>query len=89
MGILAWQDFCFACGQYPLHPQFLRSVESEAEANVIRLRHHPSLSIFAGNNEDYQVAEDEGLEYDRDDHDGDWSVSHTRLVLDRPLTNER
>lgn len=29
-------------------------MENEAIANVKRLRHHPSLVIFCGNNEDYQ-----------------------------------
>ena len=32
----------------------MKSVEQEAIANVKRLRHHPSLVIFCGNNEDYQ-----------------------------------
>lgn len=52
LGILVWQDFAFACGAYPAHPTFLESVEKEAIANVRRLRSHPSLAIFAGNNED-------------------------------------
>jgi len=56
LGLLVWQDFMFACGSYPAHPKFLASVRSEAEANVRRLRHHPSLAIWVGNNEDYQLA---------------------------------
>ncbi|CAE6426065.1 unnamed protein product [Rhizoctonia solani] len=54
LGILVWQDFQFACGQYPAHKEFLASVEAEAEANVKRLRGHPSLALWCGNNEDYQ-----------------------------------
>lgn len=49
------QDFQFGCGQYPAHPAFIASVKAEAEANVLRIRHHASLAIFAGNSEDYQV----------------------------------
>lgn len=48
------QDFQFACGIYPAYPEFVKSVELEAIANVKRLRHHPSVVVFCGNNEDYQ-----------------------------------
>ncbi|KAF8875633.1 glycoside hydrolase [Infundibulicybe gibba] len=54
LGILVWQDFQFACGMYPAHDVFVKSVRAEAEDNVIRLRHHASLALFCGNNEDYQ-----------------------------------
>ncbi|GCE10245.1 beta-mannosidase [Tengunoibacter tsumagoiensis] len=57
LGLLVWQDFMFACGIYPAHEALRESVKQEAEANVRRLRHHPSLVIWAGNNEDYLVAE--------------------------------
>ncbi|KAI9805980.1 MAG: hypothetical protein M1825_000594 [Sarcosagium campestre] len=67
MGILVWQDFMFACGNYPAHPEFLETVKREATANVQALRHHPSIVIWAGNNEDYQYCESEGLNYDPDD----------------------
>jgi beta-mannosidase len=57
LGLLVWQDFLFGCGMYPAHPEFIDSVRREAEAQVRRLRHHPSLALWAGNNEDYQIAE--------------------------------
>ncbi|KAK1767937.1 glycoside hydrolase family 2 protein [Phialemonium atrogriseum] len=63
LGLLVWQDFAFACANYPAHPEYLQSVETEARQNVGRLRHHPSLIIWAGNNEDYQIVERYGLEY--------------------------
>lgn len=69
VGILVWQDFLFACGNYPAYPDFLQSVEREARVNVMRLRHHPSIVIWAGNNEDYQYAESEGLQYNPRDMD--------------------
>lgn len=68
-GILVWQDFLFGCGNYPAFPSFLDSVQQEAEANVKRLRHHPSIVIWAGNNEDYQYREEQKLEYDPSDLD--------------------
>lgn len=51
---LILQDFQFACGIYPTYPEFVKSVKREAIANVKRLRHHPSIVVFCGNNEDYQ-----------------------------------
>ncbi|MDZ7373768.1 MAG: glycoside hydrolase family 2 protein [candidate division KSB1 bacterium] len=51
LGLLVWQDFMFACGVYPETEDFLRLVEREAEANVRRLRRHPSLALWCGNNE--------------------------------------
>ncbi|KAF9247262.1 glycoside hydrolase family 2 protein [Melanogaster broomeanus] len=59
--VLVWQDFMFGCGQYPAYDSFLKLVEIEAEQNVKRLRCHPSVVIFAGNNEDYQLAESIGI----------------------------
>ena len=50
-GILVWQDFMFACNMYPGHPGFLESVKQEAEYNIKRLRNHPSLALWCGNNE--------------------------------------
>ncbi|KAI0326209.1 glycoside hydrolase [Cubamyces sp. BRFM 1775] len=47
-------DFQFACGVYPAHKEFVENVRLEAEDNVRRLRRHPSLALFCGNNEDYQ-----------------------------------
>lgn len=51
MGIMVWQDFMFACSMYPGDPEFLENVREEAIDNVKRLRHHPSIVIWAGNNE--------------------------------------
>ncbi|KAK1718026.1 family 2 glycosyl hydrolase [Colletotrichum acutatum] len=63
LGVLVWHDFCFACGSYPTYPSFLASVEAEARQNLARLRRHPSIVMWAGNNEDYQVQERYKLEY--------------------------
>jgi beta-mannosidase len=51
MGILVWQDFMFACSMYPGDEAFLDNVRQEATDNVKRLRNHPSLAIWVGNNE--------------------------------------
>jgi len=58
--LLVWQDFMFACGLYPAHEEFRASVRMEAENVVRRLRHHPCIALWCGNNEDYQVAGSQG-----------------------------
>ena len=50
-GILIWQDFMFACAMYPGNPEFLENAKLEAIENVKRLRRHPSLALWCGNNE--------------------------------------
>jgi beta-mannosidase len=50
-GILVWQDFMFACSMYPGNEVFIESVRQEAIDNVIRLRNHPSVALWCGNNE--------------------------------------
>ncbi len=51
MGILVWQDFMFACSMYPGDKAFLDNVRHEITDNVKRLRDHPSIVIWVGNNE--------------------------------------
>ncbi len=50
-GILIWQDFMFACAMYPGNKEFLENVKKEAIQNVIRLRNHPSIALWCGDNE--------------------------------------
>ena len=50
-GLIVWQDFMFACSAYLLTDEFKTAVEKEVEQNVIRLRNHPSLGLWCGNNE--------------------------------------
>ncbi|KAG7293492.1 Beta-mannosidase B [Staphylotrichum longicolle] len=71
LGILVWQDFMFGCGNYPAWPALLESIDREARENVKLLRHHPSIVIWAGNNEDYQYQESEGLTYDYENKDAE------------------
>ncbi len=50
-GILVWQDFMFACAMFPGDTAFLENVKQEAIDNVKRLRNHPSIALWCGNNE--------------------------------------
>ncbi len=52
LGLLVWQDFMFACGAYPTSDEaFCDNIRAEAVDNVRRLRHHPCLALWCGNNE--------------------------------------
>ena len=59
----------FGCGNYPAFPEILKSIEAETTCQTKRLRHHPSMAIYAGNNEDYQVQEQYSLTYEYEDKD--------------------
>ena len=50
-GLIVWQDLMFACNVYDATDAFLESCAHEIEDNVKRLRHHPSLGLWCGNNE--------------------------------------
>ena len=51
-GILIWHDMMFSCSLYPSTPAFLQNVEREIRHQVKRLRDHPSIALWCGNNED-------------------------------------
>ncbi|KAK6045370.1 hypothetical protein COOONC_17124, partial [Cooperia oncophora] len=50
-GILLWQDLMFACALYPTNEDFLKSVETEVHQQIWRIKRHPSILLWAGNNE--------------------------------------
>ncbi len=51
LGLLVWQDFMFACAVYRADVEFCANVKQEIIDNVKRLRNHPSLAMWCGNNE--------------------------------------
>lgn len=58
MGLMIWHDFQFACSVYPETKTFTKNVENEITDILKRLRNHPSIVLWCGNNEnewiDYQ-----------------------------------
>jgi beta-mannosidase len=50
-GILVWQDCAFACGRYPQTEDFLARVRAEIQSVAEKLRNHPSLALWCGDNE--------------------------------------
>jgi beta-mannosidase len=51
LGLMVWQDFMFGNDWQPGTYAFKQNAEKEAEYQVRRLRDHPSIVIFCGNNE--------------------------------------
>lgn len=50
-GFMVWQDFSFACALYPQTEEFYEAVRTEARFIVRKLRNHPSLVLWCGDNE--------------------------------------
>ena len=51
LGIMVWQDFQFGNDWQPGTYAFKLNIEAEAEDQVRRLRNHPSIVVWSGNNE--------------------------------------
>jgi beta-mannosidase len=51
LGLMVWQDFMFASSWYPGDYDWKHNVELEATYQVDRLRNHPSITLWSGNNE--------------------------------------
>lgn len=71
-GILIWQDFMYACAVYPAEGALLENMRMEAIDNVKRLRNHPCVVYWCGNNEN-QDSWLSGWKYDVDKVDPKYS----------------
>jgi beta-mannosidase len=85
LGILIWQDFMFACALYPGDSNFLLSVAKEAEYQVKRLRNHPCIALWCGNNEVKNGWDDWGWknQYTKQEQDEIWL--HNRMIFENIL----
>ena len=50
-GIMVWQDFAMACRIYPETEEFKRELFDEAVSVIRKLRNHPSIILWSGDNE--------------------------------------
>lgn len=51
LGLMVWQDFAFGGPVPPPDAAYAESARQEAREQILRLRHHPSLMLWCGNNE--------------------------------------
>ena len=50
-GIMVWQDFAMACARYPQNAEFQTALRQEATSVVRKLRNHPCIVLWSGDNE--------------------------------------
>jgi len=72
LGIMVWQDFFYASGQYPNDNWFLKEIEGETVNIVKRLRNRACLAAWCGDNESDMGRYDRGK--------GQFSNSITHVV---------
>jgi beta-mannosidase len=78
-GILVWQEFMFACAMYPEdNPSIVEEVEAEARYQVCRLRNHPCLALWCGNNENQWIHDQ--TYWDRPDYPVPGSLYYNTLL---------
>lgn len=90
-GIMCWQDFAFGCGHYPDDERLCRLTREEVKHVALAYRNHPSLVLYAGDNE-CDTFVDHHFDYD---HSGKGSLSYldpnynalSRNVILRELRN--
>lgn len=55
-GIMVWQDFAMACALYPQDARFEKLIRQEVQSVVRKLRQHPSIILWSGDNEVDMIA---------------------------------
>lgn len=61
-GIMVWQDFALACAIYPETPAFLEVIRHEANSILRKLRRHPCIVLYCGDNEGDMFCQGAGLD---------------------------
>ncbi|KAI4469189.1 beta-mannosidase [Holotrichia oblita] len=90
-GLMIWQDFMFACGMYPTSEDFLSSVRKEVRHQVRRLQHHPSVVLWAGNNENEAALRQNWYDTQSnfDIYHKDYIQLYVDTIRDEVLANDR
>jgi beta-mannosidase len=90
LGILIWQDFMFACSMYPTNLEYLENVRTEVEYQLYRLRHHPSIIAWSGNNENEAALADNWYNTDtkRELYEKDYRELYIKTIREKVLEIE-
>ncbi|NXF96810.1 MANBA mannosidase, partial [Eubucco bourcierii] len=92
MGIMIWQDFMFACALYPTDQNYLESVRAEVSHQVKRLKSHPSVILWSGNNENEAAIASNwfSIPYaDREVYIKDYVMLYVKNIQEIVLTEDR
>lgn len=57
LGLLVWHDYALACGDYPVHDEFVASIAAEVAVQTKRMRNRACLALLCGGNEDFMFAD--------------------------------
>ena len=85
-GLMVWHDMMFACGIYPEDDWFHKSVSQELEAQIRRLRNHPSITLWNGDNEVFFMYDRQDVPYDASETK-DWKLYKDRKLFFDTIPN--
>lgn len=85
-GLMVWHDMMFACGIYPENDWFHESVTEELEAQVRRLRNHPCITLWNGDNEVFFMYDRQNIPYDASETK-DWNIYKDRKLFFETIPN--
>ncbi|XP_053698686.1 beta-mannosidase isoform X1 [Sabethes cyaneus] len=82
LGILIWHDMMFACSTYPASDAFLVNVAIEVHQNVRRIQHHPSVALWATNNENEVALRQNwyGTRFEEDAYVADYKQLYVNVI---------
>jgi len=86
MGILVWQDMMFACASYDTDDNdFVSLIKEEAHDVLRRLRHHPSILLICGSNEN-EMAITNWVKFSKELFKKNWLKQYIEII--KPIVNE-
>jgi beta-mannosidase len=84
-GIMVWQDFMYACALYPGNGAFMKNAAAEAYENIVRIRKHPSVVLWCGNNENNEAWHNWGWQMNFTEEQRTRLWSHYKLLFNEIL----